>query len=89
MEKITKISSQVFTNNKNFRILEKISNKIDGKYVYKLKIKCVKCGEEQIILAPHKERCVCKKCKLNNTNNKHIGEKHGCYEIIDFDHYNE
>ena len=46
MEKIMKISSQEFTKNGKFQILEKISNKIDNKYIYKLKLKCMKCGEE-------------------------------------------
>ena len=55
-----KISSEEFTKNGNFQILEHISEKIDAQYTYKLKIKCVNCGEEQIIRANHKERCKCK-----------------------------
>ena len=86
MERIMKISSQEFTKNGKFQILEKISNKVDNKYVYKLKLKCIDCGEEQIVLQQHKERCKCTACRKRETDVKHIGEVHGCYKILEFDH---
>ena len=62
------ISNQVFIQNGKFEILDKLSEKKDGKYTYWLKIKCVICSEEQTIRATHKERCICKNCKSRKTN---------------------
>lgn len=83
-----KISSEEFTKNGKFQILEKISEKKDSQYIYKLKIKCVDCGEEQIVRATHKERCVCNNCRLKLNNDKYVGKIYGCYLIVSFDHYN-
>lgn len=83
------ISSQVFTKNGKFEILEKISKKEDNNYKYYVKIKCIKCGEERIIEASHKERTICKTCKKEEKTNEFIGKVFGTYCVISFDSYKE
>lgn len=86
MKEIMKISSQEFTKNGRFEILEKFAENTKTSKVYKLKLKCVKCGDKIIVRQTHKERCKCANCRKHNTDISHIGEVHGCYKILDFDH---
>ena len=76
------ISSQVFTKNKNFEVLEKISKKEDDKYKYHVRIKCVKCDTEKIIQASHKERTICQNCKKISKSKEVINEIFGTYKIL-------
>ena len=82
--KIETISSQVFTKNGKFQILEKISYKENNKYVYKRKIKCIECGEEQIVYSGHLERCICNNCKKQNNLLNYVGKTYGTYTILSF-----
>ena len=87
--KIEKISSQVFTKNQKFQIIEKISDKDNNKYVYKRKIKCTKCGLEQIVSLNHIERCICPDCKKLETVLSYEGKTFGNYTIIKYDSIKE
>ena len=78
------ISSQAFTKNENFEIIEKLSEKINGKYIYKLKLKCVVCGNTQIVSATHKERCKCLYCRELKTSLSYVGNVYGTYKILEY-----
>ena len=82
--KIEKISRQVFTKNQKFQIIEKISDKDNNKYVYKRKIKCTKCGLEQIVSLNHIERCVCQNCKKQELLLSYEGKTFGNYTILKY-----
>lgn len=82
--KIEKISSQVFTKNQKFQIIEKISDKVDGKYIYKRKLKCILCGEEQIVSLNHIERCVCLTCKKLSSVLSYEEKTFGNYFVIKY-----
>lgn len=87
MEKKT-ISSQVFTKNKKFEIVNKTSEKIDEKYIYNYHLKCIKCGEEQIVHS-HIERSICKNCKNLEKNNEFINHVFGTYKVLSFSHFQD
>lgn len=76
------ISSQVFTKNNEFQILEKKSEKIGKRYKYEYKVKCVKCGEERI--TTHKDRIVCKNCKELKKFLDYVNQEIGNYSILKF-----
>lgn len=81
------ISSQVFTKNNKFIIIDNFYIISDAnRKIKKLKIKCVECGEEQIILNSHKERCVCKNCRINKNNDEYIGKIFGTYLVDSYSH---
>lgn len=84
------ISSQVFTRNRKFQIIEDFPGKNNGSYYdYRSQIKCVVCGDEQNIRSSHKERCICKNCKNNVFINKHIGLTYGTYKVMSYSHKKE
>lgn len=80
------ISSQVFTKNNKFEILEKISEKEDGKYKYYTRLRCITCNEIKIVQASHKERTICQNCKNSQKTNEIIGNEFGTYKVLSFHH---
>lgn len=83
-----KISNQAFTNNGKFEILEIIKDTYsNGNSRKKLKLKCVNCGEIQIVDSNHKDRCICHRCKrLANIEKwkQEVGKVYGAFTILEF-----
>lgn len=90
MESEKTISSQIFTKNKKFEILNRECRRSEkGSYIYTFFIKCVTCGLERTTSGSKVESCVCNNCKKENTNSKYVGQIIGTYKILEFSHYGE
>ena len=88
MEKKT-ISSQVFTPNGEFEIINSTSEKIDGKYIYSYNLKCVKCGDERLVHGSHKNKISCQNCKKLEKSDEFVNQIFGTYKIIKFSHFQD
>lgn len=80
------ISSQLFTKNKKWLILEKISLKEDDKYIYKRKLECITCGSIKTVNAKAQENTVCITCKDADKINDVLNKVMGTYKILSFSH---
>lgn len=83
------ISSQLFTKNNKWKILDKISSKEDGKYIYMRKLECVKCGSIKTVNAKSQEITVCNVCKDLEKTNEVLGKVMGTYKIVSYSHQEE